>query len=270
MRFRDSYRVPILLLSCCVAALAFPRACAETRVGFGALLPATAELTGAESRDADAAHREKEARLAAEIARLTAELDARPSGPIGDARIARSSARRLIGVAARVRQRDASSAGRSFVVDVGQADGVKIGAPVTAGDSLVGRVVAASAHAARVVRIDDPTTASTVPATMLRSAPDATKPAASGVARGTGDGDVRVFLLRAGDAAVGDLAVTGVGDPLVPEGLLLGEVVRFADDDRDGSYEAFVRPTRDLDTLSSVYVLREDAGDAPARESAGK
>jgi rod shape-determining protein MreC len=278
MRLRDSYRVPILLASCFVAALVFPRACAETRVGVGALLPATAPLTGDETHDPQAAHLEKEARLADEIARLTQELDARPAGVVADARPVRPARTRLVSIAARVRQRDPSpTTGRSFLIDVGREDGVRPGLPVVCGDSLVGLVATASAHAARVVRIDDPTVASTVPATILRATPGATAVGAtsvgvsaggaSGVARGTGDGDVRVWLLRQGDAKPGDLAVTGVGNPLIPEGLLLGEVVRFSDDDRDGSFEAYVRPARDLDTLCAVFVVREDESDRRASDA---
>src|SRR6185295_16450981 len=122
MRLRDSYRVPLLLLSCFVAALVFPRACAETRVGFGALLPATAQLTAADTRDADAARRENEARLAAAVARLEEELDARPAGVVADARSVRPAAPRRVSIRARVRQRDPSASGRSFLIDVGQAD----------------------------------------------------------------------------------------------------------------------------------------------------
>ena len=49
--------------------------------------------------------------------------------------------------------------------------------------------------------------------------------------------------------------VTGPGYP-VPGELVLGEVVSFGDDDRDGNWEAIVRPLRALDDLDSVYVLR--------------
>ena len=51
MRLRESYRIPLLLLACAVTALVFPRACTETRLGVGALLPATAPLTADERRD---------------------------------------------------------------------------------------------------------------------------------------------------------------------------------------------------------------------------
>ena len=266
MRLRDSYRVPLLLLSCFVTALMFPRACTETRVGFGALLPATAPLTGAESPNAEATLREQNARLAHEVARLEEEHEASPTkaGPLANARIVRPAARPPIAISARVRHRDPSALRRSFLIDAGRADGVREGLPVTFGGSIVGLVVTVTEHAARVVRIDDPTAASTLAATLITAGEPAAKERPSGVARGTGDGEVAVSLLRRGDARPGDIAVTGVGNPLVPEGLVLGEVVRFGDDDRDGSHEAQVRPLRDLDTLNSVFVLRMDGETLPA------
>jgi hypothetical protein len=271
MRLRESYRVPLLLLGCFVTALIFPRACAETRVGVGALLPATAPLTAAETRDTEAALREESARLAHEVARLEEELAARPTaidGSPANVRIVRPAGRTPVEITARVLHRDASATGRSFTIGVGRADGVREGLPVIWGRSLVGIVVTATEHAARVVRIDDPSAASALPARLVSASSPVAEARTSGIARGTGDRDaaVSVSLLRQGDGKPGDLAVTGVGNPLIPEGLVLGEVVRFGDDDRDGAYEADVRPLRDLDTLNSVLVLRVDGetGRAPA------
>lgn len=269
MRLRESYRVPLLLLGCFVTALIFPRACAETRVGVGALVPATAPLTAAETRDASAALREESARLAHEVARLEEELAARPGqadGPLANVRVVRAAGRAPVAISARVLHRDASAGGRSFTIGAGRADGVYEGLPVIWGGSLVGIVATASEHAARVVRIDDPSAASTLPARLVSASSPVVAVQSVGVARGTGDRDaaVSVSLLRQGDGKVGDLAVTGVGSTLVPEGLVLGEVVRFGDDDRDGAYEADVRPLRDLDTLNSVLVLRMDGGSGRA------
>jgi hypothetical protein len=281
MRLRESYRVPLLLLSCLVTALVFPRACAESRVGWGALLPATAPLTGAETRDADAALREENARLAHDNARLEEELEARPVGavgPLANLRVVRTPPPRQVGVTARVRARDASSSRRSFLIDVGRAEKVVPGLAVTFGGSLVGIVSAASEHAARVVRIDDPTAASTVPARVLGARASAAPRGPDGVARGSGDGEVCVSLLRQGDAVVGDMVVTGVARPGaagdadadIPEGLVIGEVVQFGDQNRDGSYEAYVRPLRDLDTLNSVLVLLSDGRAGRALGSGAK
>jgi rod shape-determining protein MreC len=242
----------------------FPRACAETRVGVGALLPATAPLTAAQPNDAEAALRERIAKLADENARLVEEREALPAageGPLAGARVVRPAARPPVLVQARVLHRDASATRRSFSIDAGRADGVTAGMPVACGDSMVGVVSAVTEHSALVIRIDDPTAASAVAATVLTADP-ARRPA--GVARGTGDGDTAVSFLKPGDAQAGDLVVTGVGDPLVPEGLVLGEVVGFGDDDRDGSWEAEVRPLRDLDTLKSVVVVRVATGGGPS------
>ena len=262
MRLRESLRVPLLLVTCFVTALLFPRACDRARTGLGAMFPATAPLSGADHADEAAAAREEQARLAHLNARLEETLEALPlsaEGTLGRARVVRPAATAPTLIAARVRQRDASARGRSFLIDAGRADGVEIGLPVLHGQSLVGLVVSLTDHAARVVRIDDPTTASIVPATIVPGPGSPTACRTTGVSRGSGDDDVIVSLLRPGDARPGDLAVTGVGNPLVPEGLTIGEVAAFDDADRDGTFEAEVRPLRDLDSLNSVFVLRDAA-----------
>lgn len=258
MRLRETFRVPLLLSACLVTALVLPHACAGTRLGAASLFPATAPLTAAPARGGEAESRAETARLRAEISRLEEELAALPCGA-ADVRVTRPAARRApTAVSARVRQRDASSTRCSFVIDVGRADGVREGLAVTWGGSLVGLVTAATDHVARVVRVDDPTAASSVPATFVGDDAAAPRRRVTGLARGQGDGAVVVSLLASSSARVGDVAVTGVGNPLIPEGLALGEVLRFADDDRDGSFEAYLRPLADLDTLSSVLVLQVD------------
>jgi rod shape-determining protein MreC len=275
MRLRESLRVPLLLVTCFVTALLFPRACDGARMKLGTLFPATAALTAAHREDALTAAREEVARLTQENARYEEELLARaePQGALAGVAYARRRERRPLAIPARVRQRDASWSRRSFLVDAGRDDGVEAGMPVVHGTSLVGLVLASFEHAARVVRIDDPTPESVVHATVLPAAgagAEGAAPRPHGVARGTGDGGLVVSLLQANDARVGDLVVTGVGNRFVPEGLLLGEVVAFADEDRDGSFEAQVRPLRDLDTLSSVNVLRDEDALAEAARARGR
>jgi rod shape-determining protein MreC len=272
MRLRESYRIPLLLLACALTALVFPRACTETRLGVGALLPATAELTAGESRDETVSLREQNARLTQELALLADEIGARPpaDGPLGGASLERPHAHKLDLIGARVRHREPSPLRRSFTIDAGRADGVTEGMAVVCGDSLVGLVSCAIDHQARVLRIDDPGAGGAVRATFVAATPRAGDARPLGVAHGTGDRDagVVVSFLRADDAAVGDVAVTAPGNPRIPEGLVLGEVVSFGDDDRDGSYEADVRPLRDLDTVIAVYVVRVD-GDARFTSGAG-
>ena len=272
MRLRESYRIPLLLLTCAVTALVFPRACTETRLGVGALLPATAPLTADERRDEAVELREQNAHLTQELARLTDEIAARPpaDGPLGGAPFTRPRAQNASLIGARVQHREPSPLRRSFTIDAGRADGVTDGMAVVCGDSLVGIVSCAIDRQARVVRVDDPGAGAAVRVTFVAAQPRAGGERPLGVARGTGDRDagVVVSFLRADDAAIGDVAVTAPGNPRIPEGLVLGEVVGFGDDDRDGSYEADVRPLRDLDTVISVWIVRLD-GDARFTAGAG-
>ncbi|MCE9634417.1 MAG: hypothetical protein K8T90_01820 [Planctomycetes bacterium] len=257
MAISRTHRVPILLLALLTGTLLFPRACDSVRLGVGARLPATVPPTDATVTELP---REREAVLAKRLTLLEQQQAARPSG---DAALAglRVQSRRAsaapVAVAARVLHVEVSSARRTFVIDAGQDDGVVPGLPVIQSDSLIGVVVTASARAARVLRIDDRAAATTFPAAVLTSEADAASPLrGQGVSRGTGDGLLRVSFLGADGARVGDLVVTNAGSRMVPEGLVLGEVIEMSDEERDGSFEAVVRPLRDLETIASVLVLR--------------
>jgi len=260
MAIARTHRVPVLLLSLLVGTLLFPRACDETRVAIGARLPGTVATESAPPRPLA---EEERARLQVRVTHLEQELSARPAGDgvLADARYARRAAGRgPVLVPCRVIHRETSPARRSFLIDAGRDDGVEPGMPVTQQDSLLGVVVTVSARAARVLRIDDRSAATSFAAVVLVSEPGATSPfRGQGVVRGTGDARLRLSFVASGGARVGDLVVTGAGSRLVPEGLLLGEVEEVGDDDRDGSYEATVRPLRDLDAVASVNVVRVDA-----------
>src|SRR5215510_10613900 len=135
MRLRESYRIPLLLLTCAVTALVFPRACTETRLGVSSLLPSTAELTAGESQDETVALREQNARLTQELKLLADEIGARPpaDGPLGGASFTRPRAHKLELVGARVCNREPSPLRRSFTIDAGRADGVTEGMAVVCG-----------------------------------------------------------------------------------------------------------------------------------------
>ncbi len=265
MKFRPSHRVPALLLACLLATLVFPRACDGTRTRVGALLPATAALGQDSAENPEAALLERVARLIEEKESLLAELDARPqsSGPLDGAEILRSGAAartRIAVLAARVLHRDASTTQRSFLIDVGSDDGVYRGLPVVHGHSLVGIVSTVTAHACRVVRIDDVSGTTALPAQLTDLDAEAgVRRHGIGVTRGTGDGRLQVSFLARGEASVGDLVRTAAGRHPVPPGLVLGRVTAFHDDDRDGDWQAEVEPLRDLDLLTTVLVLLEPA-----------
>lgn len=253
-------RVPIVLLTLLVATLLFPGACDEARVALSSWLPATAGSDAAPTASLPA---EERARLLHEIERLRQEIAA---GPTADGVLAgiapgrRRSPPAVDPLPARVLHREITSARRTFVIDAGRDDGVIPGHPVVQQDSLLGIVVTSAANAARVLRIDDRAALVSLPAVVLAAEAAETGPCrGTGIARGTGDGRVRLTHLPSGGARVGDLVVTGAGSRLVPEGLLIGEVVECGDADRDGDFDAVVRPLRDLDTAAAVRVLRSRA-----------
>lgn len=260
MPISRTHRVPILLLALLTGTLLFPRACDSVRIGVGAWLPATAPSGPGTTA---ALPSETEAKQLKRISLREQQEAARPSGesPFAGARVQqRRAAPAAVVVPARVLHVEISEARRTFVIDVGRDEGVVPGLPVVQGDSLVGVVVTASGRASRVLRIDDRSVATTFPAEVLSPETVTGSPLrGQGVSRGTGDGLLRLSFLAADGARTGDLVVTSAGSRLVPEGLLLGEVVEVGDDDRDRSFEAVVRPLRDLDALGSVCVLRVEA-----------
>jgi cell shape-determining protein MreC len=223
MPIARTHRVPVLLLGLLVATLLFPRACDEIRVAIGSLLPAT---VAPEPAPPARLGEEERARLQARVTQLEQELASRPAGDgalAGMRYVSKSSSSAPVAIACRVLHRETSSARRSLLVDAGRTEGVEPGMPVVQQDSLLGVVVTASQHAARVLRIDDRSAATTFPASILAAEPGASSPfRGQGVARGTGDGRLRVSFLASGGARVGDLVVTGAGSRLVPEGLVLG------------------------------------------------
>jgi rod shape-determining protein MreC len=265
VRLKETARVPLLLLACLTTALLFPRACAGARTGVAGALLGTAELTGGVRTPESQVWKEKLAATQHDLARLRQDQVAMGAdeGGLDLARIERPDpSSRLTGVLARVLHRDASVTRRSFLIDVGTDQGVRRGLPVVCGRSLVGVVETVSAGAARVLRVDDVSVACRFPAVLMslepRAGTDEGPPAGRGVCQGTADGRLVVSFLAKSDARTGDVAMTGAGRYPVPEGWVLGEVESVADEDRDGDWEAVVRPLRDLDELTSVMVLRQD------------
>jgi hypothetical protein len=262
LRLDPSRRALLLLLGCLLTALLFPAAFSAARVGVGSLLPATAPVTGEVQSSTWA---DQAALLAHENIRIRQAMAAQPTSvsPIMAAIEADPVARDdlIRAVTARLLHRDVSSRRHSFLIDVGTERGVRRGCAVAHGNSIIGIVQTAADGASRVIRIDDPSSHSVLPATILRIETLAdgrveAEPRNTGlpVARGFGKGVVVVGKLGPGDAAVGDLVVTGSGRFGVPAGLLIGEIESFGDDDRDGEWEAVVRPRRNLDTIVAVYV----------------
>lgn len=265
MRLDPPRRALLLLLGCLLTALLFPSLLSEQRVATGALLPRTAAATGASLEDGpETAWKEAWVERFSELRRLREELAARPtrmSPTWGEFEIvpARTDAA-LRAVPARVLHRDVRRDRHSILIDAGEAEGLRPGQAVVHGNSLVGVVKTVSPAASRVLRVDDPSADTVLPVVIVPTAggaalDDAVDVRGRGVARGAGGQRIVVERLSGDEARVGDLVLTDSGKFGIPDGLVVGEIVSFEDGNRDGDWEAEVRPLHDLDVLVAVYAF---------------
>lgn len=153
-------------------------------------------------------------------------------------------------VAARVIGRDLSNWESSVLVDKGVKDGVKKGAPVVAGDGVVGRVVEATAHSSRVMLLVDPQFSV---AGRVRTSQQ------SVLVSGSLNGTCRVRYTEAQDHInVGDEIVTSSLSSAFPENLMVGTVTSSRVSP-DGTPELTVKPAVSTFALEDVLILLSGA-----------
>jgi rod shape-determining protein MreC len=147
---------------------------------------------------------------------------------------------------ARVIGRDATGRPRTLVIDRGEAHGITKGAAVLAPEGVVGQVFLASAHAARILLVNDQN--SGVDALVQRTR-------ARGIVQGTEDGRcVLKYAKRTEDVQVGDAIITSGLDGIFPKGLPVG-VVTAVDKAGQGLFQSpEVAPHVDFDRLEEVLV----------------
>lgn len=150
------------------------------------------------------------------------------------------------GVAARVTGRIQGTAFRTLVIDRGEVHGVKPGQAVIVAEGVVGRIVEASWHAARVLLITDES--SNVDA-LIQPSRD------QGILQGTGGHGCRLkYVGKMAQVRIGDAVVTSGIAGVFPKGLLLGMVCRV-----EKTTSLFQRieiaPSVDYGHLEEVYVL---------------
>ena len=122
----------------------------------------------------------------------------------------------LDSVAAEVIGSDATGLSRTLIIDSGADSGLKPGMAVIAHEGAVGKIIAASPHASRVLLIDD-----------HNSALDAfdQRTQARGIVAGVpDDGLIMKYVDRADDLKPGDPIVTSGLDGIFPHGMLVGYV----------------------------------------------
>ena len=161
----------------------------------------------------------------------------------------RTSAAQIIGAAA-------TPEFRTVTVDKGTSAGLKVDMAVIAPAGVVGRVVVAGLHAAKVQLLIDRNAAAG--AIIERSR-------AQGVVIGGGDGRLLLEYMSEGfDVAVGDEVVTSGIDGIYPKGFVIGKVDVV---ERSGTAykRVVVRPAVNFAALEEVLVVMSST---PARETA--
>lgn len=152
-------------------------------------------------------------------------------------------------VPARVVDRDFATLPTSFVLDVGEEDGVEEGLPVVSADGLVGKTTDVGPASSRVI---------------LHSHPDFSASALLvggdhleyGIVRPTPRGGLRLLLPLRSKSEAGDPVVTSGYGGTFPRGIPIGWISRARDEDRLGLQRIDrVDPVVDLGTTTAVFVL---------------
>jgi rod shape-determining protein MreC len=149
-------------------------------------------------------------------------------------------------VTGRVVGADALGLSRSLAIDRGTLDGVRKGAAVLAPEGVVGQVLLAGRHAARVLLITDHN--SGVDGIVQRTR-------ARGIVEGAfGGGCGLKFVKRTEHLEVGDLVVTSGMDGIFPKGLPIGHIAAIDKRGQSLFQYATVEPTVDFGRLEEVLV----------------
>lgn len=155
-------------------------------------------------------------------------------------------------LAAHVSGRDPQRWFQEIVIDKGQDDGVAIDDPVVAvlgeREALVGRVVDAGAHVAKVMLIQDSLSA-------VAAGIQGNK-AEDGIIEGTNGHDLMLKYMNRGSAVkIGDHVTTSGLGSAFPEGISIGWVEDISLDPRQLFLQARVRPALSASKLRLVLIL---------------
>lgn len=153
----------------------------------------------------------------------------------------------LEAVAANVIGSDATGLSRTLVLSQGSAEGLKPGMAVLANEGVVGKIIATSQHASRVLLVDDHNSA--VDGFDERSR-------ARGIVAGiVDDGLTMKYVDRSEDLRTGDTVVTSGLDGIFPRGLLVGKVKSVHREGPGLFLTVAIAPAVDFKGLEQVMVL---------------
>ena len=150
-------------------------------------------------------------------------------------------------VAAEVVAVDPSGHFRTAVINKGVKSGVDRLMPVLQHQGVVGRIIWASPHYAKVLLLTDPNSGVDVLVQRTRI---------RGVVEGAGPDRLRLkYLLRLDDVTPGDVLVTSGAAGVYPKGILVGRVRSVHQKSKGGFLNVDVDPAVDFNRLEEVLVL---------------
>jgi rod shape-determining protein MreC len=162
---------------------------------------------------------------------------------------------------ARVIDRDFETLPTTFLIDIGDRDGVLKNLPVVSAEGIVGKVVDVGSRASVVMLYNHPDFS----ASALLVGGDHLE---YGVVRPGGEGELHLYLPLRSSSEPGDRIVTSGYGGTFPRGIPLGEVARVQEDRRLGLQRIdVIDPVVNLGEVTAVFVLRraretgESAGD---------
>lgn len=150
-------------------------------------------------------------------------------------------------IAAQVIGKDPSPWFRTILIDKGADDGVSKGRPVINPEGIVGLVVEATTHYAKVMLITDPNSAVDAVVQDIR---------ARGIIKGGTTGTCSFnYVLRKHNVVVGDLVISSGMDGVFPKGLPVGQVATIVKREAGIFQDVTITPRVDFERLEEVMVV---------------
>ena len=230
------------------------RILAPLQFGVSGLLGQIEQVAGVVRRIGDLArqndqYRDEIDRLQAEIARLSElEVENRDLRNLLGLK-QRPSAGELLPV--RTIARDPSPYVQMITIDRGTDDGVGEGMTVITWRGVVGRVSRAGPTSSKVLLITDVNSS-------ISGRIQSSEGRVTGIIRGRAEGGLLMqHIPQEESLQTGDTIVTSDFGGVMPEGLVIGQIVQIRRKDVDVFQDALIEPAADLRRLERLYVLAE-------------
>ena len=152
-------------------------------------------------------------------------------------------------IAAEVVAKDPSPWSKTIIIDKGKGEGIAAGMPVVTAEGIIGQVIEAAAHQAKVLLIIDQNSA--VDALIQRTR-------SRGVVKGeSAERCQLMYVLRKYDINVGDTVISSGLDGVYPKGLRIGRVSGVSRPNSGIFQEVAVSPYVDFEKLEELLIIIE-------------